>query len=477
MYARLNPGEGLPFDRRTVTRFIRKVIPVLVGAGAIAIACTPSRPASSGAALATDHGASVQVMASEFKFRMSSPSVPVGQQVTISFTNHGSIEHNFVSDAAGVRLDAKPGQTVSTTAVFQSAGEFEFICAIPGHKEAGMDTRVVAATAAPPAAAQLGTDIAVAGARASGGAASVPPGTQAVPQAQVAPPVHRDEPALVRVDLEIQQVVGLVSEGVAYRYWTFGGTVPGPMIRVRQGDTVEVTLVNPPGIEVTHSVNVHAAVGPGGGAVQVAPGGHNTFRFEADHPGLWVYHCMTPVVGQHVSNGMFGMVVVEPPEGLPPVDREYYVMQSELYLQGNRDDPGLRDFALDRLLLEQPAYVVYNGSVGSLKQEHELTASVGETLRFFFGVGGPNLDSAFHVVGMVFDKVHPEGAEQTLTNVQTTLVPPGGATMTELTVRVPGMYMLEDHHITRLEKGASADFHVLGPENPTLFQQNYQGTP
>src|SRR5207237_5685691 len=146
------------------------------------------------------------------------------------------------------------------------------------------------------------------------------------------------------------------------------------MIRVRQGDSVEVTLVNPPGIEVTHSINIHAAIGPGGGAVQVAPGQQNTFRFEADHPGVWVYHCMTPVVGQHVSNGMFGLVVVEPPEGLPPVDREYYVMQNELYLQGNRSDPGLHDLALDRLLAEQPDYVVYNGSEGSLTNAQAMTA-------------------------------------------------------------------------------------------------------
>src|SRR5258708_4889607 len=244
------------------------------------------------------------------------------------------------------------------------------------------------------------------------------------------------------------------------------------MVRVRQGDTVELTLTNPTGIPLSHSINVHAAIGPGGGALQVAPGSENTFRFKAEHPGVWVYHCMTPTVGEHVSNGMFGLVVVEPPEGLPRVDREFYVMQSDLYVQGTANSPGLHDFAFDKLLREQPDYVVYNGSVGSLTDDRAMAAKVGDKVRFFFGVAGPNLDSAFHVVGLAWDRVHPEGASETLTNVQTTLVPPGGATMTELTLTVPGPYMLEDHHITRLEKGAYAHLHVQGDENPSEFEQN-----
>jgi nitrite reductase (NO-forming) len=435
------------------TRLFRTTLVGLVGAAAVAVACVPNRLAQS------DTPPQLQVTGSEFKFQVANARIPVGQKVTISFTNRGSIEHNFTSEASGVHLVAQPGQTVTTTALFPTAGDVEFVCTIPGHKEAGMQTKVAATTgeATPPTRAVAAPTI-----------------TQPVPQGQLAPPIHRDQPELVKVRLEVQQVVGQVTDGVAYTYWTFGGSVPGPMIRVRQGDTVELTLVNPPGVEATHSINVHAAVGPGGGAVQVAPGHQNTFRFQADHPGVWVYHCMTPIVGQHVSNGMFGMVVVEPPQGLPPVDREFYVMQNELYLQAAHGDTGLHELALDRLLLEQPDYVVYNGSVGSLTGEHAMTARVGETVRFFFGVAGPNLDSAFHVVGLAWDRVHPEGAEEQLTDVQTTLVPPGGATMTELTLRVPGMYMLEDHHITRLEKGAFADLHVDGPDNPVLFQQNYQ---
>jgi nitrite reductase (NO-forming) len=289
----------------------------------------------------------------------------------------------------------------------------------------------------------------------------------------IAPPLNRRTPMLIKARITINEVVAELAPGVEYRYWTFGGTVPGPMLRVREGDTVELTLVNPPGTELSHSINVHAAIGPGGGAFQVVPGSENTFRFKAEHAGVWVYHCMTPVVGQHVSNGMFGLMVVEPPDGLPPVDKEFYVMQSEMYLAADPTASGLHELAFDKLLAEQPDYVVYNGSVDSLSGSQALTAAVGQTVRFFFGVGGPALDSAFHIVGLAWDKVHPEGATEVLSNVQTTLVPPGGATMTELKLVVPGTYMIEDHHITRLQKGAHGELRVDGLDQPDLFQQNY----
>jgi nitrite reductase (NO-forming) len=212
--------------------------------------------------------------------------------------------------------------------------------------------------------------------------------------------------------------------------------------------------------------------GPGGGShvSQIAPGERSTFRFQALHPGVYVYHCMTPLIGNHVSNGMYGLVVVEPANGFAPVDREYYMMQGDFYLQGERGQQGLRDFSLDKLLDERPDYVVFNGSVGSLADDRSLVARVGDTIRIFFGVGGPNLESAFHVVGESFDKVYPEGASEPLTNIQTTLVPPGGATMVELKLEVPATYMIEDHHITRVAKGAAAFLRVEGDENPSVFE-------
>ena len=303
---------------------------------------------------------------------------------------------------------------------------------------------------------------------------SLPTDLARLPQPGVAPPLQPSAggPSLVHFDLETRELTALLTDGVAYHFWTFNGTVPGPMLRVRQGDTVEVALRNAPDSLNVHSVNLHAATGPGGGASvsQTAPGDQSVFRFTALHPGVYVYHCMTPMVGNHVANGMYGLVVVEPPAGLPPVDHEFYVMQGDFYTQGARDEPGLQNFDLGKLLHESPEYVVFNGSVGSLSGEHALRATVGDVVRIFYGVGGPNLDSSLHIVGESFDRVWQEGAAEPVSNVQTTLVPPGGATMVELQLDAPGQYMIEDHHIARLEKGAWAHFIVDGPDRPDVFQ-------
>ena len=274
---------------------------------------------------------------------------------------------------------------------------------------------------------------------------------------------------LVPVEIETREVLGLLDVGAPYTYWTFGGTVPGPMVRVRQGDTVEVTLKNAADSQATHSIDLHAVTGPGGGAkaTQVAPGQSAAFRFQALNPGVYVYHCATAPVPQHIANGMYGLIVVEPPEGLPPVDRELYVMQGDFYTQEGRDD---RTFSMDKMLQERPDYVVFNGSVGAVAGDTAFAANVGETVRIFFGVGGPNLTSSFHVIGEIFDVVHPEAASAPVRNVQTTLVPAGGATMVEFKLEVPGDYVLVDHSLGRLAKGAAAILRVSGPENAAVFQ-------
>ena len=199
-------------------------------------------------------------------------------------------------------------------------------------------------------------------------------------------------------------------------------------------------------------------------------GGSAAFRFQALNPGVYVYHCATPMVAHHLASGMYGLIVVEPPEGLPPVDREFYVMQGDVYLSGARGQAGHHEFGMAEMLDEKPDYVLFNGSVGALTGEGALKANVGETVRIYFGVGGPNLTSSFHVIGEIFDRIHAEGASQTLSNVQTTLVPSGGAAVVEFTVEVPGDYILVDHSLGRLEKGAAAILTVEGSENPAVFQ-------
>jgi nitrite reductase (NO-forming) len=244
------------------------------------------------------------------------------------------------------------------------------------------------------------------------------------------------------------------------------------MVRVRQGDTVELTFKNALDSKVTHSIDLHSVTGPGGGAkaTQMAPGESSTIRFKALNPGVYVYHCATPMVAHHIANGMYGLIVVEPPEGYAPVDHEYYVMQGDFYLQGAAGEKGLRGFSVEKMLDERPDYVLFNGGVGAIAGQNALKAKVGETVRIFFGVGGPNLTSSFHVIGEIFDRIHPEGASEGQSNVQTTLVPTGGSTVAEFKVDVPGSYILVDHSLGRLQKGGAGFLEVEGPANPEVFE-------
>ena len=288
----------------------------------------------------------------------------------------------------------------------------------------------------------------------------------------VPPAITRTAPATVQVELEAVEKVGALADGVQYNYWTFGGTVPGPMIRVRQGDTVEFKLKNAVGSKMPHSIDLHAVTGPGGGAVltQTAPGAETGFRFKALNPGLYVYHCATPNIPEHIANGMYGMILVEPEASLPKVDKEFYVMEGDFYTQGKTGEKGAQAFSLDKMMAETPDYVVFNGSMTGLVGDTALKAKVGDTVRVYFGVGGPNITSSFHVIGEIFDKVYPEGGTSSaVNNVQTTRVSAGGATMVEMKMEVPGSYLLVDHSLSRLSKGAAGYLMVDGEPAPSLF--------
>ena len=287
------------------------------------------------------------------------------------------------------------------------------------------------------------------------------------------PPLAAAGPRKVVVDLETVEVNGKLNDGTVYHYWTFNEKVPGPFVRVRAGDTVEVRLTNAEDSMVKHSVDFHAVTGPGGGAVatQAAAGESKGFTFKAIAPGLYVYHCATPPVAKHIAAGMYGLILVEPEGGLPKVDREFYVMQGEIYTTEGFGAKGEVAYSHDKLLDERPEYFVFNGAVGGLSAEYPLTAKVGETVRIYFGVGGPNYTSSFHVIGEIFDKVYNLASltAEPLTNVQTVTVPPGGATMVDFKVEVPGKYLLVDHALSRLERGLMGVLQVEGPENPEVF--------
>ena len=279
------------------------------------------------------------------------------------------------------------------------------------------------------------------------------------------------------VNMEILEQEGEMVDGVKYIYWTFGGSVPGSFIRTRVGDEVEFHLKNHPDNKLPHNIDLHAVTGPGGGATSslVAPGHEKVFNFKTLNPGLYVYHCATAPVGMHIANGMYGLILVEPEGGLPPVDKEYYVMQGDFYTQGGYGEQGLQAFDMAKAIKEEADYVVFNGKVGGIAGDNALTAKVGETVRIYMGNGGPNLVSSFHIIGEIFDKVHIEGGSMINENVQTTLIPSGGAVIVEFKVDVPGTFILVDHSIFRaFNKGALGMLKVGGEENKGIYSGTTQ---
>ena len=285
----------------------------------------------------------------------------------------------------------------------------------------------------------------------------------------VPPPILRKHAVTVIVNLEVKEVTKRLADGVDYVFWTFGGDVPGSFIRIREGDQVELHLNNHQANKMPHNIDLHAVTGPGGGASSsfTAPGHSSQFTFKALNPGLFIYHCATAPVGMHVGNGMYGMILVEPKDGFPQVDREFYIMQGEFYTTGQFGEEGLQGFDMNKATDERPPYVVFNGAVGSLVGDKALTAKVGQRIRLYVGNGGPNLTSSFHVIGEIFDTVYQEGGTTpSQHNVQTTLIPAGGAAMGEFKVQVPGTYILADHALFRaFNKGALGMLKVEGPEN------------
>jgi len=289
---------------------------------------------------------------------------------------------------------------------------------------------------------------------------------------EVPPPITRRDPAKVVVHLEVREVNLPISDGVEYTFWTFGGHVPGKFIRVRQGDTVEFHLQNHPDSKMPHNIDLHAVTGPGGGATSsfTAPGHESQFTFKALNPGLYVYHCATAPVGMHIANGMYGLILVEPPQGLSKVDREFYIMQGDFYTVGSYREKGAQPFDMQKAIDERATYVLFNGSEGALVGDKALKAKVGERIRMFVGNGGPNLVSSFHVIGEIFDRVYTEGGSRYQENVQTTLIPAGGSAIVEFKAEVPGTYIIVDHSIFRtFNKGALGMLKVDGPENRIVY--------
>jgi nitrite reductase (NO-forming) len=378
-----------------------------------------------------------------------------GQVVQLTLINGEGTEHDIVFPDQDAKSPRVNGKGASTTIVFRAAksGDFLYFCSVPGHQLAGMQGQFLV-TPKPATQTLVEADI------------SREP-------ADLPPPIGKRDPKTVRVDLFTIEEEGRLAEATTFGYWTFNGKVPGPFLRVRVGDTVDIRLKNSADSNMIHSVDFHAATGPGGGAaaLQVDPGDEKSMTFKVLIPGLYVYHCATPMVAEHIANGMYGLILVEPEAGLPPVDHEFYVMQGEIYTEAAFGQHGSQEFSVEKLLNERPEYFVFNGSVGAISKLHPLHAKVGETVRLFFGVGGPNFTSAFHVIGEIFDKVYNFGGltAAPLEGIQTVTVPPGGAVITEFKLHVPGNYTIVDHALARVERGLAGLLIVEGASNPDIY--------
>lgn len=381
-----------------------------------------------------------------------------GDVVKLTVINGDGVMHDLTIDEFKVStgtLDQK-GQQKDLIFKVDQAGQYVYYCAVPGHRQAGMW-----------------------GTLQVGAAAVVATGADIVHDPSDLPgPLGPRPPQTVRIDLVAQEVVGQLADGTTFPYMTYNGKVPGPFLRVKVGDTVEMHLKNDSSSKFTHSIDLHAVSGPGGGAVytQVNPGEEKVFTFKALQPGIFVYHCASPSIPHHIASGMYGLILVEPPNGLPKVDKEFYVMQGEIYSNQPFGTKGALSFDDTKLANETPDYLVFNGAVGAIglaSDKYALHANVGDTVRIFFGVGGPNDTSSFHLIGEIFNRVYPFGSvtSPAITDVQTVTVPPGGATIVEFKLDVPGKYTLVDHALSRLERGLVGLVIAQGADHPEIFHE------
>jgi len=292
-------------------------------------------------------------------------------------------------------------------------------------------------------------------------------------------PVDWDEPRTHEIEMETREVTAEVEPGVTFDYMTFEGRVPGPMVRVRRGDTVNFKLTNPEDSRMPHNIDFHAVYGPGGGAdhTTIAPGEEATIEYQAMYPGVHIYHCAVPNMDHHISAGMFGAILVEPEEGLPEVDRELYFGQHELYTKGEPGEEGHHAFDFEAMKAEDPTYVVLNGEAYAFTEAGygPIEVDKGERVRIFHSQGGPNLLSSWHAIGNVWETLYRDGdlVSDPDRYVETAPVAPGTVAAAEIDTPVPGPIKLVDHALTRVvRKGVLGVIQVNGEEEPDIYDSD-----
>ena len=409
-----------------------------------------SSPASSAApgsgTVAGDVLGTLEIEAFDLGFTPPDLTVQAAGRYAVKFTNTGTIPHDITPDG-GETHTAQAGETV-TFEVEVPEGGLPYICAVPGHAQAGMT-----GTIAVKGAAAGGDDH---GGPAPSGDVAADPSAPAPVVYDATAPERLPEGEVHDIDLVITESKMTVAKGFVQTVWTFGGTVPGPVIRVTVGDTIRIHLKNPATNQLPHSVDFHASqVAWNDEMTSINPGEEKLYEWTADYAGVWMYHCGTSPALHHIANGMFGMVIVEPKGGLPKVDKEFALVQSEWYLGPQGEITNLEKASAGA---PAPDFVVFNG-VASQYVDAPLKVETGERVRIFVLDAGPSIDSSFHIVGTIFDTVTKEGIHLVKGNEgtwgsQAMDLSPAQGGIVEFTTAEDGLYPIVTHAFNFVGRGA-----------------------
>lgn len=428
-------------------------------------------PAGAGgaAAVATTEtltpGSTVEFHATEFTFTPMELTAEPGTYQGV-LINDGEIRHDIVF-GDGDPIVAEPGESVEFEFEVPDEG-LAFLCSIPGHEDAGMTGMIhTPASAAAAETADGSSDHVSAGDSFEEVAADpdAPPYEWRDPSVlargegdgvTLVPGGADDGGDLIEVELVVEEKLMTVAEGYQQLVWTFNGSVPGPVLRTQVGDTVRVHLVNPAEASADHSIDFHASqVAWNDEMRSIAPGEDLVYEFTTDYAGVWMYHCGTDPVLHHIANGMFGMVIVEPAGGLPPVDEEFFLVQNEWYLGPQGE---VSSYAKANQAAPEPDFVMFNG-VAFQYRDQPIEVPTGDEIRLFVLDVGPSIDSSFHIVGTIFHSVIKEGVHLTAGNdgnwgSQAVDLAPAQGAVIELTTAEDGLYPIVTHAFNFPGRGA-----------------------
>jgi nitrite reductase (NO-forming) len=438
-----------------------------LGAGSPVAAPSGSATASVSAAPSADPGegdllGELMFHAFDLGFEPASVEVDAPGRYTVTFVNDGAVLHD-ITFADGTALVADPGATVTGEVVVPAEG-LGYICSVPGHADGGMEGAIAVTGANPDEVPHSG----------SGGAPAAAASIEPDPDAPEYTPRDATAPELAEgtvheLELVISEHEMTVAPGIVQTVWTFGDTVPGPVLRVKVGDTVRVTLKNPETNQLPHSIDFHASLVAWNDEMRsINPGEELVYEFEAKYAGVYMYHCGTTPALHHIASGMFGMIIVEPTEGLAPVDHEFALVQSEWYMV---EQGGFISLEEASSAAPAPDAVVWNG-IANQYADHPIEVPVGATVRVFVLNAGPSIDSSFHVVGTIFDEVIKEGMHLRRGNEgnwgsQAVDLSPAQGAIVEMRFDEDGLYPIVTHAFNFVGRGALGLF-MAGDGGPTV---------